>query len=856
MSESNYRSGHQGNNPGRGDGGGNGNGQRTAVRGGGNRKGRRGDGGGGGPDRPQQDYRPDNRTNGGDRNGGGGGGGRDRHRPPRYQEYAPGPHAGHGGCHPPPPPPLPSHPQGCGAWQPGEISRQQADSRESGINQNLEELRRRDQSGHFTVTPQRAVQLIHLIQGVVEANQCSASQLTDIMYTMGKVYLGIRSPEVAQATVMIVQACGQKVKFRPEHMEPLDLSNVVMCVANMGGGGAGGVTGTKDDQLMSIVAAEVVKKILKFEPKELANTAWAFAKCGLWNDVLVRNISQQCVEKMREFQPVNLSTLAWAMAQWGAGSEDLFGKLSDVACSKMDQFQPANLAMISWAFSNVNLFDKQLSVKVSKRASSQLSKFKISELSHLIWAYANHKIDDADLFEAVSKDAAGKLSEAAPSELSNIAWAYAKVGIVPETLMHSIAEQAIDKISGFKAHEIAQLIWAFAVAGIASEKLMLVIGHEVAGDLTAYSAHQLSHIAWAFGAVSMRHQAFFDGLCEYALARIQDFKAHGLSNLIWAMAMVGHRNEELSSKAAEEIVRTSGELRPVGFSRCTWAWRKNLAHMPDLQKAFTTEALKKERDFGTKILVKFADARFPSATPEEMQKLLRVLEVRIEEVTSFLTGRWPNNNNGPRVDPRQMDVQEYSRSANSYGIPDFGITGTPIALKQLQIGNVSRLFMLKCLQSLQTLEEEETERKTQGGMDRAFMEYNLVVDGQPPVPVVGFLTQQPQRKDAARESLKTQWLHAVEQPTRPGTPEMLQPVHALLAELVNTIEKHVQMDDIVAQKDSGKVKGVVEILTTVPPSLSCIGVMWQFNVLFQNVTVKFTDHAVNSYTGEGGAAQL
>eukprot|EP00971_Amphidinium_carterae_P179295 3556242-Amphidinium_carterae.1 len=117
------------------------------------------------------------------------------------------------------------------------------------------------------------------------------------------------------------------------------------------------------------------------------------------------------------------------------------------------------------------------------------------------------------------------------------------------------------------------------------------------------------------------------------------------------MAMVGHTHDELMTGAAEEILRGASELRPVAFSRCAWAWRRYLLHMPELQKSFTMEALKKEREFPIKAWVKFTDARYPSATQEEMEGLLRVLEQRVTEVTSYLRERWPRG-----TDPREVDA--------------------------------------------------------------------------------------------------------------------------------------------------------------------------------------------------------
>eukprot|EP00435_Cladocopium_sp_Y103_P063608 s1265_g25.t1 len=97
---------------------------------------------------------------------------------------------------------------------------------------------------------------------------------------------------------------------------------------------------SRSDPLMSVVAAEVVKKIKNFGHEELANTAWAFAKCGLWNEQLATSLTAQCLEGIEEFTTESLSNVAWAMAQWSSKDEKLLHKMAATLYPKQDTYEP------------------------------------------------------------------------------------------------------------------------------------------------------------------------------------------------------------------------------------------------------------------------------------------------------------------------------------------------------------------------------------------------------------------------------------------------------------------------------------------------------------------------------------
>jgi len=71
---------------------------------------------------------------------------------------------------------------------------------------------------------------------------------------------------------------------------------------------------------MDSISEEAIRTITAFDPQALANTAWAFARCGLTNRALLTAIASQAIKLISDdaFADQNLVNTAWAIATLGS----------------------------------------------------------------------------------------------------------------------------------------------------------------------------------------------------------------------------------------------------------------------------------------------------------------------------------------------------------------------------------------------------------------------------------------------------------------------------------------------------------------------------------------------------------
>lgn len=65
---------------------------------------------------------------------------------------------------------------------------------------------------------------------------------------------------------------------------------------------------------LSAAASRKIKEIQELSASTLANTAWAFATLGKFNEPLMDAIAEASIRKIREFDAESLSNTAWAFA--------------------------------------------------------------------------------------------------------------------------------------------------------------------------------------------------------------------------------------------------------------------------------------------------------------------------------------------------------------------------------------------------------------------------------------------------------------------------------------------------------------------------------------------------------------
>lgn len=650
----------------------------------------------------------------------------------------------------------------------------------------------------------------------------------EMIYQLGRVHTQLKH----QAVQELSQVISDFARYKTEELTPLAISRMVWGFAHLC---------SRSDPLMSVVAAEVVKKIKHFKHEELANTAWAFAKCGLWNDQLAQTLVAQCLEGIEEFDTESLSNVAWAMAQWSTKEERLLNKMVDTLLSKQDTYEPRPMATLAWAFSTLQFRPDSLLKRILQESTRRISQFSMKEVAQIAWAFANLRFHDLHLYQKIADHIQKQQNLGMqPAEIANIAWAFAKNHLSNQVIMNRLASEAVSQIGGFKAAEITMLTWAYAVSNLGPPALMLEIGTKVSQRSQKFTPGQLAHIIWAFGALTLKHE----GLCEAVAKCCQNdmrraslpspapgapgaqatpqrdannsYNANSLTQVVWGFAMVQYRNTSFLHEAAGRICLGIDMLKPLSLWRCASAYNAMMVNNKEIKEAILVEACKKQKEFLLKGLSRLLDCYNMHIGQKEQENLERVMDARLELVAQklkslYATGH-PYDDNSP--DPTVFQWLHES------GFLDLQVQGMKKILQKLDIQTPGWPFVSKCFREARAFWRSQ-----------AFAMLELSVAGQSHCFAKSL--ESPEELDRRHFQMDALQLS---QP-----PAFDCQVLSYILELAR-----LKMIEIFDQNDIGQVEGTMQILLSMVPCSNSIALLLQFMAKFPKIQLRFVEIQLNT----------
>jgi hypothetical protein len=352
--------------------------------------------------------------------------------------------------------------------------------------------------------------------------------------------------EVAQEAIL------QCPKFNPQ-----DLANTAWAFATLG---------IKNDPLFGALAQEASKQVSHFIPQALANAAWAFATLGIKNDQLFSALAQEASKQISLFNPQALANTAWAFATLGIKNDPLFGALAQEAAKQISHFNPQGLANTAWAFATIGIKNQQLFGGLAQEATKQISHFTPQALGNTAWAFATLGIKNDRLFGALSQEATKQVAHFNPQNLSNTAWAFATLGIKNDPLFGALAQEAAKQIAHFNPQALANTAWAFATLGIKNDRLFGALAQEATKQISRFNQHALANTAWAFAAIGIKNDRLFNALAQEATKHISHFNPQDLANTAWAFAV--DFPKLVSSVADRTLLEQEGRLNAMEWLQC------------------------------------------------------------------------------------------------------------------------------------------------------------------------------------------------------------------------------------------------------------------------------------------------
>ncbi len=158
--------------------------------------------------------------------------------------------------------------------------------------------------------------------------------------------------------------------------------------------------------LFSALSAACLKSLHRFNPQDLANTAWSFGAVAHRDRTLFGGIVRVAPRLFPRMGPQEVSQLAWAMATLNFTSERLCTLISNMVVEQLGA-QTASAVAVNEGGSPAS-------------GSGSVAAWNIQTTSKLAWAFSVMRPNDSQLFKAVFSHADRVIKAPTPSENDDV----------------------------------------------------------------------------------------------------------------------------------------------------------------------------------------------------------------------------------------------------------------------------------------------------------------------------------------------------------------------------------------------------------------------------------------------------
>jgi hypothetical protein len=269
---------------------------------------------------------------------------------------------------------------------------------------------------------------------------------------------------------------------------------------------------------LDVLALEAISKLQHFNPQNLSNMLWSYAKVELSNSLLFKAAGDVIMgmNDLSEFQPQHFSNILWSYATAGQSHPRMFHKFADhiVAMKDYRNFLPQHFSNIAWAYATAGVSHPQLFSTFAKHIVliKDLRKFLPQHFSNILWAYVKVGKSHPQLFCKFANHivAMKDLGQFKPQDLSNIVWAYATAGKSHPLLFQKVALVAISRHKEYNSQSIANLLWAYATVGLIDQHLFTSFAPAFKSVLSQCNSQDVANIAWAYAVANVNDPLLFN----------------------------------------------------------------------------------------------------------------------------------------------------------------------------------------------------------------------------------------------------------------------------------------------------------------------------------------------------------
>eukprot|EP00930_Biecheleria_cincta_P024400 TRINITY_DN17468_c0_g1_i1.p1 TRINITY_DN17468_c0_g1~~TRINITY_DN17468_c0_g1_i1.p1 ORF type:complete len:593 (+),score=110.24 TRINITY_DN17468_c0_g1_i1:125-1780(+) len=321
--------------------------------------------------------------------------------------------------------------------------------------------------------------------------------------------------------------------------------------------------------------------------------AWSLASLGICHLTLLEALADVAIPGVDQFQPYEVTNMLWAYAKLGASSRcpDLIAALARrLRRRSWEEFKAHSLSLAMWSFATANWHDVELLENIGLELSTRMMDLKPESISNICWAFAEKHVAHPALFEAVAIAAVkGKaLVHVKPGDLTIILRAYAMCASTGTPVLPGffakIGWASVELAQHMLPCHLTHVMRSFAMAN--SEECLGVVSQLLdvfASNFAHFTPEELGSLARSAMKLRVGSKVFYDALAVSSLQRLADFDMRDLATMLQAFSQA--EGLALATMVLEEAVMARRRRECIAASSLAANANKGALLLKELQES-------------------------------------------------------------------------------------------------------------------------------------------------------------------------------------------------------------------------------------------------------------------------------
>ncbi|GLC74093.1 hypothetical protein PLESTF_001459100 [Pleodorina starrii] len=301
-----------------------------------------------------------------------------------------------------------------------------------------------------------------------------------------------------------------------------------------------GQLGYHDEAALRALCEAALAVTPLFKPADCVNAVVAFAYLDFLHTELLRQIVAVMLDTLDDFQPGEVCQVLWSFAKLGChpGATLLHEAVASVH-GHVRQYGTQELVLVLWSLVRLGykpgvrfLYD------VETTLLQRLPHMAPSDLSLSVWTFAHLRYKAVRLLDEVPAAVGPQLRNCSNAELCSLASGFATAHHYHRVLLDAVAGVVLSRIETLTHQEVCVVLWTYGT--FRHRPSQADFSKQVAATLYArmpYFAPQgLAMIVKALAQLQWRSEPLLVALMQAAEAKLNGFKPLELSQLLWGLS--------------------------------------------------------------------------------------------------------------------------------------------------------------------------------------------------------------------------------------------------------------------------------------------------------------------------------